>query len=318
MRSLSIHPPQDAELLSLVHLPTGMRSWRNHRNGFVVLACHYSADPEKCSAEWYERATRNLRQDQVDREFELNFESRGGERAFGFLDQEVRVYKTPRIQYQDIPQNWILLGGLDFGGRNPTAILIFGVDERRRFHTIWEFYKPSSPKEVAQVLKNHPLYGRLRHIACDPSIWNKTQFHDLEGSTQVKSIAEMLDDLGIKKLIKGNNDRLAGLTRVKELFNYKIGNPKPYLLITEACPKLWWELTNLTYKVETINQLASKNLSEDTVKKDDHAFDALKYALLSWDIPADIARSRGSKMTITQLEEEIEERYDRMEEEFFF
>ena len=172
---LNIQEPKGASSDGLIKPPYGMKSWRNFKNGYTVAACHFSADPEKNSLEWFKEETKNLRDDQVRQEYLLDFTSRAGQKAFPYLEMDkprwVKETKYP------IPQNHVIIAGLDFGGTNPTAINFFEINERGKFHCFWEFYKPSSPGEIARVLKNHPLWPRVMKVVADPSIFNKNQHH---------------------------------------------------------------------------------------------------------------------------------------------
>lgn len=305
--------PEGADSSGLPSLASGMQSWRNKNNGFVVVTAPFTSDPEKNNEEWYTNACKGLRDDQIRRELLIDFTARGGQKVFPYLDQSPKKYFVkPR---GEIPKNHTIVCGMDFGGRNPTAIIWFDVNERGHFHAFSEFYKPSTPSEIARYMKAHPYFHRLQKISCDPSMYNKNQ-HLNDDSGIITSIAAMLDDLGIYQLERGNNDRIAGLERVKYMFRYSDTAPDldPYFTISTECPNLWKELTSIVYKDESPEQLVNKNQSEDTVKKGDHAYDATKYGLLSWSVPAALAeKPRAHTFSLHKIEEEIDEMLDREE-----
>lgn len=56
----------------------GVAEWRNIQNQFCVLATHYMADPDKCTAEWKGNAQVGYSSEEWDQEFELDFESWAG------------------------------------------------------------------------------------------------------------------------------------------------------------------------------------------------------------------------------------------------
>jgi hypothetical protein len=302
---LKIEPPEHAEVFwDDIH---GMRFWKNQKNGYTVAAVHFSSDPEKNSLEWFQDATKNLTQDKIDQEYHISFESKAGKRVFPYLAMNPARWRVPP---REIKKNETIIASLDFGSRNPTAIYFHAIDHRGRFHTFSEFYKPSTPSEIARWLKNHPYWSRCLKVVADPSIFNANQ-HDPEGG-QIKSIANLLEDLGIYNLERGENDRVAGLTRMKEMLRYQEAQYlEPYWSISTDCPKLWWELCGLTYKENTDKQRLTKNEEEDVVKKDDHGFDSARYSLMSWNVPSDLPeRPRdGRTTTLRELEEEIDERY---------
>lgn len=302
---LKIDPPEHAEVFwEDVH---GMKFWKNQKNGYTVAAVHFSADPEKNSIEWFQDATRNLTQDKIDQEYHISFESKAGKRVFPYLAMNPKRWLVPP---REIRKNETIIASLDFGSRNPTSILLHAVDHRGRFHTFSEFYKPSTPSEIARWLKNHPMWPKVLKVVADPSIFNSNQ-HDIEGG-QIKSIADLLEDSGIYNLEKGENDRLAGLQRVKEMLRYQDAQQlEPYATISTDCPKLWWELCGLTYKENTDRQRLTKNEDEDVVKKDDHAYDSWRYGLMSWNTPSEMPERprNGRDITFKEIEEEIDEMY---------
>lgn len=319
-REIALEAP-DGALDPLAPVPEGMVAWRNAGNGFAVVACHYTADPEKRNDAWYTEACKNLREDQIERELEINFDSKAGAKAFPFLEHNAAIYRCDPPS--PIPAHWKIVIGLDYGARNPTSAHFYAVDEYRRFWVLDEFYCPMKQYErqgglpgFAEWLKNHPLYPRARHIIGDPSIFNKSQNVLTTKETGGKawgtlmSVAELLQRQGIHKLQRGNNDRLAGITRVHQMFNWR-GDPhttNPCLFIGKKCPKMWWELINLVHKADDDE---GKNADEDVIKRNDHAFDDLKYALLSEDIPASPPERdpRAGFASLQAIENEIDERY---------
>lgn len=337
-RELAIEPPTSA-LPPPLPVPRGMAAWRNAKNGFVVLVCHYTADPEKCSNDWYFEACRNLRQDQVERELEINFDSKAGTKTFPFLEYHEGHFR--RDPPNPIPANWKIIVGLDYGSRNPTSCHFYAIDTYLRFWAFDEFYQPMQVCEgglpgFAKWLKSHKYYDRAKFVVADPSIFNKTQNvletkeNGRESVGTLMSIADILQkDCKIYKLQRANNDRIAGLSRVHQMLNWQ-GDVKqdPFLMVGRKCQKLWWELTNIVYKLDDRD---TKNPEEDVVKRNDHAFDDLKYSLLSQALPAGAPKldMRVGMQTLSAIEEEIDEKYadenksqldalfDNMDESFF-
>lgn len=302
--------PKTATRDGLIPVANGMQSWRNS-NGFVVVTCPYHADPEKDSWEWYNQAKKGLRDDQFRREVLIDFTARGGQKVFPYLS--VTPNKWFVNPWGEIPKNYTIVASMDFGSRNPTSILWYAVNERGHFHVFSEFYKPSNPSEIARYIKNHPYFGRLSKISGDPSIWNKNQHQLMDQFNVITSIAEMIQEAGVYQLEKGNNDRLAGLERIKYMLRHsETQELKPYLTISKDCPNLWRELTEIVYKEETPEQLQSRNASEDTVKRHDHGFDSLKYGLLSWSVPSELAlKPEANENSLDALEDELDRARER-------
>jgi hypothetical protein len=258
---------------------TGMMVWRNRFNGFVVAATHFTSDPDKRTKKWYNDATRNMRYDQIQREMEIDFTSRAGERAFPFLEQNRDKYLVPDIPLDQIPKHWRIIAGLDYGSREPTAIGIYGIDEYRRFTAIMEFYKPSHYKEIAKFLKGthedfpHPLWNRIEKVVADPSIFRNDQENPM--AEELQSRADLLRTEGIWNLVRGTNERLAGLERVRDMLAYYPNSRKaePKITFMQRCEKGWWELTNLLYAEIPPHLLQEKNQTEDVKQKNDHWYD---------------------------------------------
>lgn len=288
---IKIKAPANAITEGLLPVPHGMKAWHNRKNDFVVLACGYYADQEKRSEEWWREATKNLRPDQVEREILINFDSRGGEKVFPYLEREPHKFVKPHTNYRDgdhwkIPKHWRIIAGLDYGGRNPTSIHFYAIDDSGDWHSIWEHYEPSHYINIAEVLKTHPLWPRVIKTVCDPSIFKKDQNKFKDHQEVIVSIGELLQEEGVYNLERANNDRIAGLERVKQMFNQLPGvdDCPTRLYISEDCPHQYTELSRLVYKEETTTQLLNNNPSEDVVKKNDHSYDDLRYSLMSWDI----------------------------------
>lgn len=256
----------------------GFVSWTNRFNGFTVAAVHYWSDPEKQSDAWYTKAIANMRYDQIEREMEINFESRAGQKAFWFLEGQRDKYRIKDIPLDAVPKHWRIIAGLDYGSREPTSIHLYGIDEHRRFYSLWEFYKPSHYKEIARALKGtlednpHPLWPRIEKIIADPSLFRNDQENPLR--EELQSRADLLRNEGIWNLYRGTNDRLAGLERVKEMLSYFPNQPetKPSMFFCERCERQWWELTNIVYDEIPPHMMMEKNQKEDVKQKNDHCF----------------------------------------------
>lgn len=318
-RELAVEPPEDS-FEAPFPVPEGMRAWKNRGNEFLVVACHYSADESKRNDDWYAQACKGLRPDQIERELEINFASKAGTKAFPYLEHNSSIFRCDPPD--PIPKHWRIIGGMDYGARNPTSFNWYAVDEHRRFWSFDEFYTPMNKvrgglPEFCRYLLNHRYYSRLQYIAGDPSMFNKSQNVIETKETGMKSygtlmsVAELMMKEGVTKLQRGNNDRMAGITRVHQMFNWR-GDPntaKPFLFIGKKCEKQWWEFNGLTYKLDD-NE--NKNADEDVIKRNDHAFDQTKYALLSQDAPSEeFYDKRAGFATLKAIEEDMDREYDQ-------
>jgi len=316
-REISIEPPESA-LDAPFPVIDGMRAWKNAKNEFVVVACHYTSDPDKRSDEWYTKATSGLRDDQVEREYEINFESKAGTKAFPFLENNEKIYR--RDPPFPIPSHWKIIVSMDYGARNPTAILWHAIDEHRRFWTFDEFYKPVKDLKggyvaLAEYFLKHPYYPRAKFITADPSMFNKSQNvlvskeNNQKSYGTLMSVVDLLEKEGIYKFQRANNDRIAGLSRLNSMFNFRGEGQKssPFVFIGSKCHKTWWELNNIVYKLDDSE---TKNPEEDIVKRNDHSYDSLRYALMSENLPAEVvADERAGFASLKTIEDEMDEDY---------
>jgi len=311
----------------------GMLFWKNAKNGFAVAVCHYTADPEKRSEAWYREATKDLREDQRDREYEINFESRAGKKAFGYLLENPRKWIVPNIAYKDIPKNWRVIAALDYGTQNPTSIHFYAIDDRRRFFSVFEYYKPSNVREIAAVLKGehqgpdlhgawtdyrHPLWRRCERVVVDYAIFKKDQDQGGEGH---KSIGDLLEEQGIHIMERATKDRIAGLERVHDMLNHHPDEPErePNLFFCKRCVHQWKEFTELVYDELPPHLLLNKNQKEDIVAKNDHAYDETRYALMSIQAPSNKPpEPKPGQGTLGSVEKEMDlDDHDDDEVDFF-
>lgn len=281
----------------------GITTWKNAKNGFFVGAIHYSSDPDKRNEAWYRQATRVFKPWQIEREFEINFESRAGQRAFGYLLENPNRWRIPNMRYDEIPRNWRIIASLDYGTTNPTSIHFYAIDTKRRMYSVFEFYKPSNVREIAKVLKGlhqgpnmddvhtdyrHPLWKRCEKVVVDGAIFNKNQETEGEGMT---SVGNLLEDLGIYTMERATKDRVAGLSRVHDMLAEPKENEleplEPSLFFCKKCVHQWKEFTELVYEELPPHLLLNKNQKEDIVAKNDHAYDDTRYAVMAIQAPSD-------------------------------
>ncbi|MDP3013602.1 MAG: hypothetical protein Q8M92_05120, partial [Candidatus Subteraquimicrobiales bacterium] len=78
-----------------------------------------------------------------------------------------------------------------------------------------------------------------------------------------------------------NNDVEGGINRIREYFQLDSNGRAHLYIFKDKCPNLCIELQNYRYKKLTELQEKTRNLSEEPVKKNDHAVDALRYMILT-------------------------------------
>ena len=163
-----------------------------------------------------------------------------GSGSFGF-DSTVNVGEA---KLQDLRT---IRYGLDFGWTNPTAVVATGIDGDGRVYVLDELYERQlKNEELIKVLKDfYRLYGR-GPVLCDPSS------------------PETIDTLRRADLDASgyHGKREDGIRELGGRFP-KAGDGKPRIYVSEKCVNLISEL--LEYK--------------ENVKENDHAVDALRYAI---------------------------------------
>ena len=140
--------------------------------------------------------------------------------------------------------------GIDFGYTNPAAIIPIGIDGDEHYWIGEEWYKPRTTTE--QIAEQAQLYKSTKCYP-DPAEPDRIEIFRKAG-------------LNVREVSK---DIVAGVDHVRELF--KQGR----IHINPDCKNLIWELETYHYP----DKKPEKNEPELPVKENDHALDALRYAL---------------------------------------
>lgn len=189
--------------------------------------------------------------------------------------------------------NWLWIMGLDWGLKNPTAVLWMAVNEYGYCVVFDEWYKneytvDEHARVIKERIKQHGRYPDL--LVADPSIKNR---NGVSGT----SIHQEFVKNGLAFTF-GNNDIRAGIARVKRYFtpaplvagiNYrphpifpKAGEAYPRLLISPKCENLIKEGKLYRFKTYANKRLNDeRNSYEEPNPKDDHALDALRYMIMT-------------------------------------
>lgn len=189
---------------------------------------------------------------------------------------------------------------MDYGQTNPTVFLFIHKTNDGDFVVFDEFYKREAhPREGAEWLKQRGV--RVVHYP-DPSCHNRTQIQ-----TSIKpgqkddyrfSIADEYRNYGISLAPGAQNDIPTGIVRMKEYLRFdpdkknpfrrdELGEPamgSPRLFITSNCVSTIREFGLYRWPDDPSGTL-NRSSYEVPRKENDHAMDALRYALLSWGKP---------------------------------
>lgn len=167
---------------------------------------------------------------------------------------------------------------IDWGYNAPGVCLWWACLPDGRYHIRREYkFKGESVEVVATKLKQITKelgIQRLRYLACDPAMWQKT------GAGKGESIAETLIRRGLPAR-KSDNDRFNGWLRVHEFLRMDELD-QPWLTISPDC----------RYLLRTLPAMVSDEHDPDDLdtEQEDHAVDALRYGAMSRPSPTRIAK----------------------------
>ena len=264
--------------------------------GIGVIRYHYSADSNKRPGTpkgdvWVTEEARAYPMGQDDprwkKEMEIQYGALGGQHLFPRWDKW-RNHGTIVVPSYDA-HGTKLYGSYDHGWHNPSAFHVHSVDGDGTITTVWEFYAAQVPAhQIAGIIKGRDgfdtngkrfegcpyPYASLSYIVADPSIWNEDK-PQMEGPN--KSTAAIFRDMGVS-MIPG--ERGGDITVANWLHGWYWKDPEhPRYRITEACPKLIWEIGQQRRKEFSAQVAVNRSQPEELVDKDNHAWDGLKYLL---------------------------------------
>jgi len=279
----------------------GLKVWKNPKNRFTVAMLHYSSDPDKDpdrnGKEWYEKEKLGTLKATWLKEYEIDFSTKSGKLIFGseFCDFNPSIHY---INSFELPEPYELLLSLDFGQRNPTAGLVGAWTTDSVLYIIDEYYKPAIPSVSAREMFDAfgYLMGDLegksltqkRDMATttfgtrviDPSTIAKNRTKIRDGEEIPYSVVEDFWDHGWD-FEPGSNDVSASITRIREYLQLDSNKKCHIYIFKDKCPHLCKEFSSYRYKELTEGQQKSRSESEEPIKKDDHAVDALRYMIMT-------------------------------------
>lgn len=211
-------------------------------------------------------------------------------RVFTMLPEVHLVDREWVFGSQTPPPDWPRMVGYDHGNQNPAAAEWITRDEDGNYIVYQEYYSPgSNTKHIDAIWELMQYDGVMQPqlmIIADPQMGRKSSSR----GQLVYSVAEEffwggMDDTGNFRRHRGLQLRFPHLERRtgrEVLRRLTERNPErvfphwhpragefgaPQLYIARQCPQLWREMQGIQYK--------ANDPDEDTVKSDDHAFDAL-------------------------------------------
>lgn len=208
---------------------------------------HFSTyDNPHVPREEIDKAREELTEDRFAQEYLADFRKTEG-LVYKEFSRERHLYKG------DEPKALKVFGGVDFGFSNPAAVLTVRKDGQGRYWVSDEWYK--TKQTDAQIAD---YVAALR--------WNEA-YPDPESASGCEELKRR--GVNVREVIKNKDSVRNGISAVRELF--KSGR----LFIHVSCINLIWELETYSYP----ERKPDRNEEENPIKENDHAVDALRYAL---------------------------------------
>ncbi len=174
-----------------------------------------------------------------------------------------------------IPTSWTRWVGADHGFRNPAAMVWLAKDYDDNIYVYREYYQ--SGRTIKEIVKDFVTENRgekIDGIWIDPST-KADRGKESDFTTYLEYLPKEIS------LIGANNDVTVGIDQVKQLLKVHPVTHKPQLFIFDTCPHLLEEIVSYKYEELTPGMEGIKNIKETPVKKNDHAIDALRYAVMA-------------------------------------
>lgn len=188
----------------------------------------------------------------------------------------------------EIPDHWPRIIGIDDGYAAPWCALWLAQDPRTQiFYVYREFYKTLvTSEDQAKMIRMASEGENILYRFADPSLWTR---QNRQG--HVYSVADEYRDNGVY-LTKGDNDRIGGKRKLDNLLS-----PQPH---GDVGIKIFSNCYNLIRTLPALPRDQNKVEDVDT-KAEDHAYDALRYALTRYNsvqyIDANRTQTRQSPLT---------------------
>lgn len=169
--------------------------------------------------------------------------------------QIYKAFSRDKHVVEDVERNYkMIVAGVDFGVRNPSAILTIGITHDNTAIVLHEYVKPTTSIQLTSILEGLHKKWKYSRIYCDPSAL------DLITQCKLKGLP----------ILKADNDVASGIAKIKSLLQ------KNKLLITNTCRTTILELESYRYGRDK----TGVNPEERPIKMDDHTCDSLRYCII--------------------------------------
>ena len=217
---------------------------------------HFSSyDNPHIPSEEIDKAKQELTEDRFAQEYLADFRKTEG-LVYKEFSRDRHLFKG---EYQDVMKGLVkTISGVDFGFTNPCAVLTIRKDKDSRYFVCKEYYQRGNTD--AQIA-DYVLSQAFNLVYPDP-----------ESASGIEELKRK--GVNIREVVKNRDSVRNGINQVRELFKAN------RLFIHESCYNLIWELETYSYP----EKKADHNEEENPIKENDHALDALRYALMMEEI----------------------------------
>lgn len=234
----------------------------------------------------YVRRLENLPEAQRKAYLEGDWDSFEGQ-AFSEWKDSVHVVEPFRI-----PSTWKKYRGIDYGRTAPFCCLWGAEDQDHNIYIYEEAYQAGMDASDQAKLINEKSGGeQFYHSVLDSACWIANQHGE--------SIADTYEDEGLY-CDQASKNRINGKDRVHKwlkVFKDNKGNEYSRLRVFSTCRNLIRTLPALP--------LDDKKIEDVDTHAEDHAYDALRYLLMSIPEPVDgVPHEQNAMSHVTQLKEE--------------
>ena len=238
---------------------------------------HYTTyDNPFLPVEEIDKAKQELTEDRFAQEYMADFRKTEG-LVYKEFNRKEHLYKEEPNKNEIVK----IFGGVDFGFVHPSAAIEIKKHLNGKYFVSGEWYKvKQTDAQIADYV------SALKWNECYP---------DPESAAGIEELKRR--GVNVREVIKGKDSIRNGINAVRELF--KQGR----LFIHESCQNLIWEFETYSYE-------DPKNVKTDEIpiKENDHALDALRYALMmdtAINLPFDMQRRQEQQFNRNQFRQSI-------------
>lgn len=201
-----------------------------------------------------DKAKKELTEDRFSQEYLADFRKTEG-LVYKEFDRDKHIFTDDNQIKNRIIE---VFAGVDFGFRAPCAIIDVARDTMDNFWVTREFYKTEkTEEEIAEVIAQGN-YGKV--------------YPDPESPSAIEVLKRK--KINVREVIKNKDSIKNGINVVRELLKAN------KLKIHSSCSNLIFEFETYSYP----EKKDMRNENEDPIKENDHALDALRYALSHYSV----------------------------------